>query len=198
MRTFFIADTHFGHKNIIGYCNRPFTSVEEMDEEMIRRWNAVVSPGDRVYVVGDFVWTRVADPMVYIDRLQGHIVLIPGDHDNCSGIQGAHLSIAKNIHEVRENGISVICCHYPILRWRRSHYGSWHVYGHIHNGLVDQIGKSVCVCVEKWQYTPVSFDDLQKAMSQLPDNPNLIRRKDEATPSSQQPHDRARVYGEDE
>ena len=56
MKTFFIADTHFGHKNIIKYCNRPFANIEEMNETLIENWNKAVSAEDAVYILGDFAY----------------------------------------------------------------------------------------------------------------------------------------------
>ena len=76
---FFTADNHFNHHNIIKYCNRPFSSVEDMNEVMIERWNEVIKDGDVVYHLGDFSFI---DPEPYVKRLNGHIILIEGNHDN--------------------------------------------------------------------------------------------------------------------
>ena len=80
-KKFYISDLHFGHKNVLGFDNRPFTSVEEMNEELIRRWNSVVSDGDIVYVLGDMFWMKPNDAMPIIDRLNGQIFLVKGNHD---------------------------------------------------------------------------------------------------------------------
>ena len=53
-KTFFIADTHFGHNAIIGYENRPFADIEEMDEHIIKCWNGTVTADDKVFIIGDF------------------------------------------------------------------------------------------------------------------------------------------------
>ena len=83
MKTFFTSDLHFGHSNIIIYDNRPFSSVDEMDLELIKRWNAKVSNEDTVYVIGD-MFIGINPDYIYniLDSLNGNIVLIKGNHDN--------------------------------------------------------------------------------------------------------------------
>lgn len=81
-KVFFTADMHFGHENVISFDKRPFETVEEMDEELIRRWNAKVDKGDLVYVLGDMIWkTRNGDAEALIRSLNGQIILIKGNHD---------------------------------------------------------------------------------------------------------------------
>ncbi len=67
---YFTADTHFGHKNIIGSCARPFQNVEEMDEIMIARWNERVTANDKVYIMGDMFF-RCQNPEEILQRLRG-------------------------------------------------------------------------------------------------------------------------------
>ena len=76
------SDTHFNHANIIKYCNRPFSSVEEMNETIIANWNKVVSQGDTVYHLGDFALGDKSLIPDFIRRLNGHISFIMGNHDN--------------------------------------------------------------------------------------------------------------------
>lgn len=78
----FTGDLHFGHENVIAFDNRPFKTVEEMDEELIRRWNNKVDKGDLTYVLGDMIWkARNDDAPSIINRLNGQIILIKGNHD---------------------------------------------------------------------------------------------------------------------
>ena len=79
---FFTGDLHFGHANVIAFDNRPFESVEEMDAELIRRWNNKVGKGDLTYVLGDMIWkARNDDAPELIKSLNGQIILIKGNHD---------------------------------------------------------------------------------------------------------------------
>lgn len=77
----FTSDFHFGHRGIIGYCNRPFASVEEMNDSLIKIWNAHVKPDDEVYFLGDFSlnpkWSKEIVP-----KLNGAKTLIHGNHDS--------------------------------------------------------------------------------------------------------------------
>ena len=83
MATYFTADQHFGHQNIIGYCGRPFHSVGEMNAVLVANWNAVVGPHDTVHVLGDVAMGRREESMPLIGRLTGHKILYPGNHDRC-------------------------------------------------------------------------------------------------------------------
>lgn len=77
---FFTADTHFGHNNVIRFCDRPFSSAAEMDEVMIRNWNARVTGGDTVYILGDMFF-RSTNAEEILQRLKGKKRLIVGNHD---------------------------------------------------------------------------------------------------------------------
>jgi len=77
----FTADHHFNHANIIKYCNRPFSSVDEMNNELVRRWNEVIKPDDTVYHLGDFTLEGVETFYKFFMQLNGKILIIPGGHD---------------------------------------------------------------------------------------------------------------------
>lgn len=78
---FFTADPHFGHANIIKYCQRPFASVEEMDRALTERWNAKIGSDDDVWILGDFTMRSGATALNYLRQLNGHKHLILGNHD---------------------------------------------------------------------------------------------------------------------
>jgi calcineurin-like phosphoesterase family protein len=81
MTTWFTADAHFGHANIIRYCDRPFASVEAMRAALVERWNAVVAPDDRVFVLGDFALGRLEESLSVLPELNGVKDLLVGNHD---------------------------------------------------------------------------------------------------------------------
>ncbi len=155
---FFTADEHYGHSKVLEYENRPFSLIEEMDEELIRRHNSVVRPGDTVIHAGDFAFckTRELAEEKYINRLTGQHVFLYGSHDNWMGPRRA-----PDIHTVQVDKQLIVICHYAMRVWPRSHYGSWHVYGHTH-GQLEPFGLSLDVGVDCHDFYPVSFLKLRE------------------------------------
>lgn len=141
---YFIADMHFGHENIIKLCSRPFSSVGEMDKELVDNWNARVAEADTVYIVGDVVW-ETCDPADYLPRLNGKKILICGNHDKkwLKRYGGEYFEEICDYKQIRLDGKDITLCHYPMVEWDGSHKeGSkklgWHIYGHIHNNYLPE------------------------------------------------------------
>lgn len=181
MTIFFTADQHFRHSAIIEYCKRPFSSVEEMDEALIERWNAVVRPADVVYHLGDFSLCGPAAARVYLGALRGVIHLVPGGHDKRwltkvvqEGTYGI-LTVEPPLLTKKFNGHTTTLCHWPMLSWAQSHYGAMHYHGHTH-GTIGVWSKSgdrlypagqgpggrVDVGVDCWDFAPVALETLQE------------------------------------
>lgn len=76
--------TFIDHKNIIGYCSRPFNNIEEMNEHIVNNWNKTIRPDDIVYVLGDFCFSNKSDLINICNKLNGHKILILGNHDRLS------------------------------------------------------------------------------------------------------------------
>src|SRR4051812_27561867 len=83
MTTWFTSDLHFGHRNIIGYCDRPFRDVDAMDAALVERWNEVVAPDDIVWVLGDVAMGRIERSLALVGGLHGTKHLVAGNHDRC-------------------------------------------------------------------------------------------------------------------
>ena len=81
MNKFFIADTHYGHDNIIKFCNRPFLNVKEMNEALIKNWNSIVSENDEVYHLGDVAMKNPLIAKQFLESVNGKIYLIKGNHE---------------------------------------------------------------------------------------------------------------------
>lgn len=165
---FFISDTHFFHKNIIKYSNRPFSSVEEMNEQMILRWNQKVKDGDRVFHLGDFGFAPKAKLQGVFDRLNGQKHLIRGNHDHDAEKLYGWVWV-KDMYEPKINGIKVVMCHYGMRVWNESHRGAIQLYGHSHGTLPGNT-QSMDVGVDTGNnFYPYSFDEVVAKLKTLPE-----------------------------
>lgn len=135
-KKFYIADWHYGHDNIIGFDNRPFLNVDEMNTELVNRWNSVVSSGDLVYILGDMFWCKSSEAIPVLDALNGQKFLVKGNHDRCKDNQFIKRFVKIDDYiEVDDNGRSVVLCHYPIPCFKNHFYGWYHLYGHVHSSF---------------------------------------------------------------
>ena len=135
-KQFYIADWHYDHANCIAFDNRPFKNVKEMNEELISRWNKVVSDDDTVYILGDMFWCNWKDSLPVLDRLHGRKILIKGNHDRCNESQFVKkFSKIVDYLEIKDNDRNAVLCHYPIPCFKNHFYGWIHLYGHVHNSF---------------------------------------------------------------
>ena len=158
-KTFFVSDTHFGHENIISFCGRPFASVDEMDEALIKNWNSIVSKEDTIIHLGDFTFYKDKKKIQSIfSRLNGHKCLIFGNHDT-KEVKRLGWQWVKESHMLRHEKSRIHLSHYSHRSWNGAHHGVLHVFGHSHGGLGTH-GRSCDVGVDSWNYRPVLVDDL--------------------------------------
>lgn len=156
---YFSSDSHHGHYNIIKYCNRPFTTVEEMDETIINNFNEVIMPNDTLYFLGDFSFGPQAP---FRERINcNHIHLIRGNHDR--QVQYNLFESVKDLNEYRGSGISIVLCHFAMRVWNKKHHGSWHLFGHSH-GTIEDFDLSFDCGVDTNNFMPYSLDDVVKRM----------------------------------
>lgn len=165
MAIWFTADHHFGHKRIIELASRPFASVEEMDDEMVRRWNAVVTKGDLVYHLGDFAF---ADHNLYLPRLNGQKHLIRGNHDHSNRVKKAEgWQSIDYMKTVKVGEQRIVLCHYGMRVWSASHHGVLHFYGHSHGNLPGD-NQSLDVGVDCWGFAPVGLEEIRTRLAGQP------------------------------
>ncbi len=158
--TFFVADFHFDHTNIIKYANRPFVSAEEMNQVLLNRYNEVVSDDSTVYFLGDMSFGRGSrKPKWWLGQLRGRVIYIKGSHDH--GIRPTNLENCFT-ELVLDTGVGkVLLTHEP----RTVNNGMWQIHGHTHDTrMVDTRKKRVCVSVEAIGYRPVSLDQIREAI----------------------------------
>lgn len=179
---YFTADTHFGHSNIIKYCNRPFETIKEMDEILIENINKTVRSNDILWHLGDFCFKYQFKIEEYAERLNcKNIHIILGNHDkqlkkySCSLLNHGIFKSIQNFFEGKINEQSMTLCHYAMRIWNKSHYGAWQLYGHSHGTLEDNPNAlSIDVGIDtEWigqnfrhqRFLPYSFDEIVHIMS---------------------------------
>ena len=172
---FLVSDTHFGHAGVCRFTHpddatvklRPWDNADEMDEEMIRRWNDRVRPTDKVYHLGDVVINRKA--LKTLHRLNGDKVLIRGNHDIFPDVEYREYFRELRAYHVM-NGM--ILSHIPIHPESLGRFGV-NIHGHLHASRVkmEPVGKYGipvidtryhCVCVEQTDFAPILFEDVIK------------------------------------
>ena len=165
-KTFFIADTHFWHSNVIKYENRPFMSAEEMNAKLISNWNKVVRSPDRVFMLGDFALANRQKIAEIVPKLNGHKILIMGNHDQYA----PKFYLEAGFDEVSKYPIILdgfwILSHEPMYLNENMPYAN--IFGHVHGNMAfaDFSPQSICVSVERkhMNYTPIEFNQVKKIM----------------------------------
>lgn len=169
---FATADPHFGHTNlIIRHHQRPFVSIEEMDETLISNWNSQVQSGDTVYVLGDLVpfekdWEKIYK---YVARLKGDIRLVLGNHDNPQALKRCPgITVLGPMYELEIPQSVLVMNHYKMALWNRSHYGSLHIYGHSHGKSAAGPGiRAMDVGVDTNGFMLYELDDVIERLSKI-------------------------------
>ncbi|HQN61686.1 metallophosphoesterase family protein [Mesotoga prima] len=162
MKVFVISDTHFDHKNIIAYTNRPFPDVETMNQKLIDRWNETVAEGDLVYFLGDFCMRPKQNARRFRSLLNGSIILIKGNHDGKAAIylEAGFLEVHKRlvIEHPERNDVKILLTHRA-----QPNPGAdiaLNIHGHIHDSALsgeNYTGRYFNVSVENIGYRPVEL-----------------------------------------
>lgn len=193
MAAWFTSDLHFGHRNIINYCDRKWAKDPRkpskgetlaMNEELIANWNAVVGDDDDVYDLGDLAFcTTYGYAVSCVGRLRGRHHFIRGNHDDLTDEihaknPGFFASYTPGYLETVVEGQTIVMCHFAFREWHHALRGVWHLFGHTH-GALPPFGKSVDVGVDNCHmivpgasYRPVSFDELKAFMDKQPLGPH--------------------------
>lgn len=175
-RNFYISDCHFFHGNIIKFDNRPFSSVEEMNNEMIKRWNSVVTKQDNVYILGDFSWGTPRDTKVILDQLAGAKFLIKGNHDRWVK-DGACKKMFQGIYDYKmivDNNKAVVMCHYPIMFYQSQHRNAIHLYGHVHNTIEEDLFQQVVSNIKRQTDIPMNCYNVGCMMDYMDYTPRTL------------------------
>lgn len=175
---YFTADTHFHHKSVIEYCNRPAKDVEEMNALLVERWNSKVGNQDEMYFLGDFAFCGTNKATTILDQLNGKKYWIRGNHDyNLAKKVGHYFEWIKDYHVLRihdryqsDSGEwtqyhqAIVLMHFPILSWENMQHGSWHLHGHCHGNLQDIGTTRLDIGVDTNNLYPYSYEEIRKIM----------------------------------
>lgn len=170
----FTSDTHFNHKRIIEFSNRPFADVPEMNEELIRRWNDTVPPDGVVFHLGDFAFGKAPDWRAILDQLHGRIYLVMGNHDYrnyTKAVESRFVKVAQQM-SIRVGNQPIILNHNPFLCYGGAYDGTWQLFGHVHSGprgnpgqdiprLVHLFPTQYDVGVDNNDFRPVSYSQVK-------------------------------------
>lgn len=182
---YFTSDQHLGHHKIITYCNRPFETIQQHDNTILDNINSIVQENDNLVIGGDFSF---GDPYSFIKRINcKNLYFVIGSHDK---LMWKYNRMFKEFTEklcLDVNGQSMVITHCPHLCWEKSHYGTWHLFGHIHSGkspkadnmtLFDQViakGKMLDVGVDGHNFKPWSFEEIKEVLDKK--DGFLVKRK---------------------
>lgn len=168
---YFTSDLHLGHRNIIRLCNRPFATIEEMDETLIRNWNAKVTNGDPVYILGDLLFRNEKPAEEYLKQLKGKKHLIIGNHDR-DWVKKCNLKdffeSVNNLHFISDGKRQMTLCHYPMMSWPHM-TRCYMVFGHIHGNtdadywpLIRENDLMLNAGADVNGFAPVTFEEMQE------------------------------------
>lgn len=175
MVKWYTADPHFGHENIITFCERPFPDTEAMDKTILENLWSCVGPEDELWILGDFAHTRGLHSPTWLktifEALPGrskHVVI--GNHD-CQAVRDLPWDSVSTLVEVRDgpNRQKHTLCHYPLLTWNHARRGALNLFGHVHDNWKGS-RNSVNVGVDVWDFMPVRYEDIQRRAETLPVN----------------------------
>ena len=184
-RLFFTSDHHFGHKKICQYSNRPFESLEQMDEQLIENWNSVVPENGIVFHLGDMFLCNAQRALSICARLKGTIHYINGNHENATKneqlrdlcFESVQDYLRIMVRDTDQDSIpksggyqDIILFHYPIASWEKKRHGSWNFHGHSHGTLQEGVVNRMDVGVDATHnlfpgfiesYCPLSYSDVK-------------------------------------
>lgn len=164
----FTSDEHYGHRNILDFCHRPFADVNDMTERLIENHNKLVKPGDLVYHLGDMFWRTlsVQDAMTIRMRLIGQHFYIKGNHEELIEKSKQLRDLFIWVRDVQnlKFGVgkpNIWLSHYAHEDWNGSHRGSYHLFGHVHGDKPNPVGLKMDVGVDAQNFSPISLEQVR-------------------------------------
>lgn len=196
-KLWFTSDCHFGHRNVLKFCDRPYKDEKEMGQAIINNWNSVVKPDEKIFCLGDFSWWDGRHEIKkIISKLNGEIFLVPGNHDRvrsfelcdpgklhiCSDVVYLYVrpAIQNTDSRFATGCYEVVLSHFPQLCYSHSDKKNvYNFFGHIHSlkgqPMVEfgepiklRPGRQIDVGMDRHDYTPVEFFQVLKEIKEYP------------------------------
>lgn len=165
---YYTSDLHFYHYNILRLCNRRYNTIEDMNGDLIKRWNIKVNPNDDVYILGDmfFKFEDIQQVKDILKMLNGKKHLIRGNHDKFLNSLNwrDYFESVDAYKEISDNDRMVCLFHYPIEEWNGYYRNSYMLYGHVHENMADikKHPRKFNVGVDVNDFEPKTLDELIK------------------------------------
>lgn len=191
-RLYFTADLHLGHANIIKYCNRPYITLKQMDQDIINGLKKVSNTDSILFIIGDVVFSGIDHDTLteFAKCLNGfqRVYMLRGNHDpsnmrnkleryanrnhgnitkftpKVSWLEDSIIEIFVEDDEMEQDA-RMILCHYPLLSWNASYHGSWHLFGHVHGVLQHPSFNALDVGVDCHGYRPISYSKVKEIIT---------------------------------
>ena len=163
---YYTSDLHLGHENIIRLCNRPYKNVEEMNKDIVEKWNRKVKPTDTVYILGDmfFKFQDIQYVKDTLKKLNGTKILVKGNHDKfLKSIRWQdYFENVVLYDEIADNNRMVCLFHYPVEEWNGYYRNSYMLYGHVHENMkeIKKHQRKFNVGVDVNDFEPKTLDEL--------------------------------------
>ena len=179
-KIWFTSDLHFGHRNVLRFCNRPWNDEKEMGPGLIQNWNDTVGDDDIVFVLGDTFWFNDSRGIKKVlSQLNGKdIYILPGNHDEFDSyhrVDDPRIHLCQDIvvcwvTEAGKRKREMWLSHYPMMTWPHRENGAYQFFGHIHSQFGKDTGvdqdlplhyNQMDVGCDYWDYKPVSLETLE-------------------------------------
>jgi len=176
---YFASDFHLGHNKPFIYEKRGFSSIEEHDTSILSEVSKLTAK-DTLYYLGDFTFkSKVEDILKYYEFFKCKVVFITGNHDKYILQNKKYFDrfiFVDSLFNYKYNRNLIVLCHYPMRNWDRSHYNSWHLFGHIHD-KTDFGGKTLNITIDNIGKFILSYNDIEEYMKSRPNNYNFIEKE---------------------
>ena len=180
-KIYFAADFHFGHRNVIEYCKRPFNNVSEMNSQLIKNFNNTVEHDAITYILGDFSFLNTESTKQILKAMKGFKILVKGNHDPKPNSYYRKLGFSEVYDKPILFRNKFILSHEPLNKEIYENSSFINFYGHLHNNATNKDYNRFCVSIEMIDYKPISLQNIEEHFRNycVIKNPYFVSKVDE-------------------